>query len=69
MIISNARAETHDEVLESRKQFFIDEMIEALGYTSDHRPRLEDIFEAIYGKPAIEEPKVYANFLLCLMGK
>lgn len=48
---------------------YIDEMIEVLGYSNERRPRLEDIFEVIYGKLAIEEPKVYANFLLCLMGK
>ncbi len=69
MITSNARAETHDEVLESRKQFFIDEMTEALGYPTDIRLPLKDIFEIIYGQPAKDNLKVYTNFLICIMGK
>lgn len=69
MIASRQIVETHDQVLESRKQFFIDEMIDALGYETENRPRLQAIFEAIYGQIPTENLKAYANFILCVMGK
>ncbi|MEH2028482.1 MAG: hypothetical protein V7K67_02165 [Nostoc sp.] len=69
MIANRQIIETYDQILESRKQFFIDEMVEVLGYPADCRPQLQAIFEAIYGQSVSDNLKVYTNFLLCLMGK